>query len=339
MIQTDKAVYKPGDKVQFRVLVLDAKTKPYQLKNINVNIADSHGTDYDVDWEKEFPGVYVGSLEISDSPPLGKWKIDVSVDDSDTTTQFFEVSEYVLPRFSANIDCSAHVLLSDKKFKVTVFGEYTFGEFVEATATITALVYDADKPEILKSQKQKISKVSAKKNIEFEFLRDLKLNKSGLIKIHLIIEENSTGKKAHDSRFIIVHEVAKHKIQLIRNENKMKPGFPYEVEAIVRQFNESVEISEENKVKFRVLFYQSRPKTAELLSYSMMEQIGSDVRYEETSEIGLKNGIAKLKFDVPKTALGVTVTAKYLNVEASVNITRYPSQCKEYLKAELVTER
>lgn len=37
-IQTDKAMYKPGDKVKFRVLVLDSDTKPATVSNMNVFI-------------------------------------------------------------------------------------------------------------------------------------------------------------------------------------------------------------------------------------------------------------------------------------------------------------
>lgn len=37
-IQTDKAMYKPGDKVKFRVLVLDSGTKPATVSNMNVFI-------------------------------------------------------------------------------------------------------------------------------------------------------------------------------------------------------------------------------------------------------------------------------------------------------------
>lgn len=40
-IQTDKAMYKPGDKVRFRVLVLDSDTNPATVNNMNVFITVS----------------------------------------------------------------------------------------------------------------------------------------------------------------------------------------------------------------------------------------------------------------------------------------------------------
>ncbi len=40
-IQTDKAMYKPGDKVKFRVIVLDSETNPSNVNNMNVFITVS----------------------------------------------------------------------------------------------------------------------------------------------------------------------------------------------------------------------------------------------------------------------------------------------------------
>lgn len=37
-IQTDKAMYKPGDKVQFRVIVVDRDLNPAKIKNMDIFI-------------------------------------------------------------------------------------------------------------------------------------------------------------------------------------------------------------------------------------------------------------------------------------------------------------
>ena len=40
-IQTDKSVYKPSDLIKFRILVLNAETKPFEnIKNIEVFVTD-----------------------------------------------------------------------------------------------------------------------------------------------------------------------------------------------------------------------------------------------------------------------------------------------------------
>lgn len=45
-IQTDKAVYKPGDTVNYRILVLDAEMKPFNVEKIKISILDSSGNEF-----------------------------------------------------------------------------------------------------------------------------------------------------------------------------------------------------------------------------------------------------------------------------------------------------
>lgn len=82
LIQTDKSIYKPGDKMQFRVLILDSNTRPYRgAENIKIYISDGAQNRL-----KEFndvkltKGVYQNELQLSDSPVLGNWLINVEVD-------------------------------------------------------------------------------------------------------------------------------------------------------------------------------------------------------------------------------------------------------------------
>lgn len=42
LIQTDKAMYKPGDTVKFRALVLDSDTKPATVSKMDVFITVRH---------------------------------------------------------------------------------------------------------------------------------------------------------------------------------------------------------------------------------------------------------------------------------------------------------
>lgn len=80
-IQTDKAIYKPGDKIQFRVLVLDSSTKPYDTTKIAVHINDG-GQNRIKQFSnvKLFKGVYQDEMQLSDSPVLGNWDIVVEVE-------------------------------------------------------------------------------------------------------------------------------------------------------------------------------------------------------------------------------------------------------------------
>lgn len=77
-IQTDKAMYKAGDLINFRVFAVDSETRPYNLNSAVVTIFDS--TDIKI---KIFPnvtfvkGTYENSLQLSESPSLGNWRIRI----------------------------------------------------------------------------------------------------------------------------------------------------------------------------------------------------------------------------------------------------------------------
>lgn len=321
-IQTDKAIYKPGDKVQFRVIVLDAETRPYQSANVDIKITDSNGNDLyksvDDELDNLFAGVYNATYELSDSPSLGIWRIHVKISsDDDLTSRSFEVTESVLPRFSAQLESNSDVLLSDGKIKLAVFGEYSFGEFVQGNASVSAEVFQELKPDIIQMQKNKSANVSARKNVEFEFNRELRINSSSLIRVNLTIEENLTGKKATTSKIIRVHKTAEYKVKLISSDNQLKPGFPYKIKAIVTKFDGSLEMSQAHKVKFDVVYYKLRNRNAEKL-----------INVEST----LKSGTADCMIAVPLLARGVTVTLSYLDSRTSVNMSVTNSKSDRYLK-------
>jgi CD109 antigen len=77
IIQTDKSMYKPGDKVQFRVLFMDSETKPLAItEGLSVYILDNMGNRI-VQWKDVVTpqGVFKADLQLSSNPVLGVWQI------------------------------------------------------------------------------------------------------------------------------------------------------------------------------------------------------------------------------------------------------------------------
>lgn len=140
-VQTDKSIYKPADKIQFRVLVLEAETKPVDSKKIEVFITD--GADNRV---KQFTdvtlnkGVFQNELQLSDSPVLGDWKIHIKLAGSDETVKAFQVAEYTLPKFEVTLEANPDANFKDGKIRATVRAKYTFGKIAKGNATVTAEV-------------------------------------------------------------------------------------------------------------------------------------------------------------------------------------------------------
>ena len=98
-IQTDKAIYKPGNTVQFRVIVLSPQLKPAVTGGIDISLRDGAG-NLIRDWARVFTtrGVWAASVDVADKPVLGNWNITVDVN-GQLFSKSFQVAEYVLPKF------------------------------------------------------------------------------------------------------------------------------------------------------------------------------------------------------------------------------------------------
>ncbi|NXL67634.1 A2ML1 protein, partial [Chordeiles acutipennis] len=125
-IQTDKAVYKPGQQVKFRVVSLDKDFTPSNKKDPNGNrIAQ---------WKDVSPqqGIVDLSLPLAAEPALGTYIIEV-----EGKTHSFSVEEYVLPKFEITIDLPTIVLEKDEKFHMDICGRYTYGKPVQGKVQAT----------------------------------------------------------------------------------------------------------------------------------------------------------------------------------------------------------
>ena len=111
-IQTDQAIYRPGNEVKFRVLVLSPQLKPTVTGSIDVKMTDGKG-HLIRDWNRVFTkqGVFAGELEIAKKPVLGDWNIEVDINEQ-IFTKKFQVAEYVFPKFQVTF----HFLLALIRF-------------------------------------------------------------------------------------------------------------------------------------------------------------------------------------------------------------------------------
>ncbi|NXI35586.1 A2ML1 protein, partial [Galbula dea] len=126
-IQTDKAVYKPGQQVKFRVVSLDKDFTPSKEKLPLVVLKDPSGNRIG-QWREVIPrqGIVDLSLPLAAEPALGTYTIEV-----EGKRHSFSVEEYVLPKFEMTIDVPAVVLEKDKKFQMEICGRYTYGKPVQ----------------------------------------------------------------------------------------------------------------------------------------------------------------------------------------------------------------
>ncbi|NXB19467.1 A2ML1 protein, partial [Rhagologus leucostigma] len=123
-IQTDKAVYKPGQEVKFRVVSLDKDLTPSNRKLPLVLLKDPSGNRI-AQWREVTPrqGIVDLSLPLASEPALGTYTISV-----EGKSHSFSVEEYVLPKFEVTIHLPSVLRAKDEKFPVEICGRYTYGK-------------------------------------------------------------------------------------------------------------------------------------------------------------------------------------------------------------------
>lgn len=320
-VQTDKSVYKPSDNIQFRVLVLDGNTRPIDASNVQIFITD--GADNRIkqyDHPRFNMGVFQNELLLSDLPVMGNWKIHVKVNDEEETIKVFEVAEYVLPKFEVLIDTNNDIHYNYGNIRATIRAQYTFGKVAKGTATITAEVstqYSGFSRAYTRQQSsRKVSRtlqVDGKNFAEFNLERDFGIRNNDydrLVHIEAQFKEELSGKEVNASTDVRVHKT-EHNLDLIKSNEKFKPGLPYSITAIVKNHDKNTPVTDSfNPVKFHLVFYYDELRTYKetfethigsrrVKPYEEYEAYEEKTEYRDM-EILPENGIAKLNLDLKK---------------------------------------
>ncbi|XP_067398973.1 alpha-2-macroglobulin-like protein 1 [Emydura macquarii macquarii] len=123
-VQTDKAVYKPGQTVKFRIVHLDKDFVPSSRKLPLVTLQDPSGNRI-AQWRGVTPqqGIVELSLPLSAEPALGTYVINMK-----RTRHSFSVEEYVLPKFEVTVELPPVVTVLDERISLRVCGRYAYGK-------------------------------------------------------------------------------------------------------------------------------------------------------------------------------------------------------------------
>ncbi|XP_054723322.1 CD109 antigen-like [Uloborus diversus] len=229
-IQTDKAIYKPGQLVQFRVLVVNPHLMPYTTGPINMFIMDASGNRIK-QWNRSFgvKGTVSADLLLSDQPVLGEWSINVDIL-GQMFKKTFTVAEYVLPNFEVQVTLPPYVTYSKPDFLATVTAKYTYGKPVKGHAKLIvkpSLRYgylaNENKPAITEAE------IDGSIDIPMNLVRDLGLKEDTLtLEIDVVaeVEEYLTKRKYNATSVIKVYD-RDIKVELVKSSESFKPGLKY----------------------------------------------------------------------------------------------------------------
>ncbi|KAF8794903.1 Murinoglobulin-1 like protein [Argiope bruennichi] len=235
IIQTDKHLYKPGQKVRFRVLKLDKNLKPtnspYDLGDIFVE--DPQGTRlFQYKRVQLGHGIVQKEFPLADEPVHGTWRITVK-SDQDTESTTFDVKEYKLPKFSVSIKFPSFVLENAESIPISVCAEYTYGEPVkgilnvntslemysyESSYSRTPILQDSVQLDGCYNYTVQVSSIDPDGNHRY---------KRVMVKANVV--EQGTGTQINDTQYLS-RSYSPLKLDFNTGENQgefYKPGLPY----------------------------------------------------------------------------------------------------------------
>lgn len=341
-LQMDKAIYKPGDLMRFRVIFLDGNLKTPRLnKAIQVYITDAGQNRI-----KQFSnitltkGVFSNELQLSTDPVLGKWNLVVDVDGK-TENKNFDVEEYVLPKFEVIVKPERHSTFKDGKITASIETKYTYGKPVKGEVTISAyptLYVGSLQPFERQIISRKVMPIDGRVTVDFNIKDELKLADESErdVIIEAVVEEALTGRKQNSSGKVTLHK-NKYNVE-ITGDSSYKPGLPYAAYAKVTYHDGSPVRDKSKKVYVNIESEQDYYYWRGTESESDKQE---ETKFTEDRELDLDdNGQAKIKFSPPAgNFTRFRIKAKYQDVSYDYfYIRKDESKVEEYIQVQIVTD-
>ena len=131
VISLDKGIYKPGDEINFRALLLSKRENTPVENEVSIYIYDGNDNKvYSNKTKTSEYGIVSGSFKLADEVNSGTYKLSV-VTESQEVTKNFTVNPYVTPKFEATVTTDKENYLVGETAEITVSGKYFFGEPVK----------------------------------------------------------------------------------------------------------------------------------------------------------------------------------------------------------------
>ena len=226
-VETDKPLYKPGQDMHIRVLLLDIELKPL-TGDITVEVRDAKGNKVfrEVVRSDEF-GMASLTMPLSNEPILGNWSIKASFGEQEADT-LVSVEHYVLPKYGIEVDFSQDWGLVDEPITGTVTAEYSFGKPVKGELRIVASRYTWEWVEFAEFT----TEIEGTASFELPAPSYVRSGRgpdgAGNISLEITVEEKETGYiETTTASHTVVHSPIS--LRLIPEGSSFKPSLPYSV--------------------------------------------------------------------------------------------------------------
>ena len=337
--------------MQFRILILNADTKPFQADSVEVYITDGSKNrikQYDNIFFRR--GICRHLLQLSDEPVLGNWVIHVKVNGKDPETiKMFEVAKYVLPKFEVNVVTKNKVYREDNII-VSYGAKYTYGKDVEGSAVVSAevLYYWWGSP-VKKIEK---SLDNSTKTTSISIKNDLNLEKVYWMQTVLLtvtFTEALTGIQRNATAMVDVYENL-YTVQLINSDNNIKANLPYTVKAFVKDIYEAPITDEKQPIAFDVTYtyeYPQETTTTSSISTTSSGELTTIPIFNwwmwwrpaptevVTYKKFLKNGMTELPLTIASNVTSISVSATYKGATGYSYAGVKPAENKQYIEIKV----
>ncbi|XP_022321696.2 CD109 antigen-like isoform X2 [Crassostrea virginica] len=334
-IQTDKAMYKPGQTVHFRAFAIYPNMSTY-TGSMNIEIYDPNTNKIkQIMGARDSTGVVTNFLEVDSQPVLGDWKIKVTAHGK-STEKTFTIAHYVLPKFEVTVELPSFALSSDDSVTGTVKAKYTYGKPVEGTVTLRAKNehwyrpwnYHGDEPMI--EQSLTLTNGEAKFTLSGLSTLNRYLNERYLL-VEANVTESLTKITLKGTGKIQFHQHAEKMEFLDSNPNTFKPGLPYTAYIRVTRQDGSPITGTKQSVIVHETVTAPLPTPSTTPQYYWGPQTTNYNLDDQTLTLP-DTGVVAVQIQIPENASSVSLRAQYGQVYSYKSLSKSYSPSDSYIQ-------
>ncbi len=296
-LETDKPIYKPGQKVMIRVLTVGPELRPL-TGEITIEVQDAKGSKV---FKKEVStsefGMATLDMPLSSEPNLGVWKVTAHTEDAKAEVDV-RVEEYVLPKYEVSVDLPKEWVLANEKITGRIEAEYTFGKPVQGEVEIVASRYVGVWEEFATLTRD----INGGESFELppvHYVAGVPAGRGmGNVSLDVTVREKGTGYEETTTRLLTVANTPVN-LHLISESRVFKPSLPFSF-LVVTETPDNQPLDKRVTVE---LIYMDK-------DFERMEQI--------TQRVTTRNGTAVLTVEPPADAVALAVEAETEGAYASL---------------------
>lgn len=127
-ISLDKGIYKPGDELNYRALILSNKNYKPAKQKVTIEIYDGNNNKvYSQNAETSEYGIVYGKFALADEVNSGTYKLSIKTDVQEVN-KTFTVNPYITPQFETTISTDKENYVIGEISQITISSKYFFGE-------------------------------------------------------------------------------------------------------------------------------------------------------------------------------------------------------------------